>query len=287
MVYNRRKNPRRDRGVAGRVNAPSEWIWSSRPRHEPLTTRTSFEAGVALGRSRQHSRGGHDLNSHPATKRTYRLRSYVICELCGRRLQGKTRRVRDVHLYYTCEPRPAYHAQRAWFASHPKSLWLREDKVLRLVRNFFARRVFGPHRAAFFEAERQQTDVDPTGGRRQAVRVRIREIERQQSNVVTEFREYRPSGQEEIDRQWRDQLRRSFADLAAERAALVAQLESLVEEETSGTADEGILERLPLFEADLSGLPEELERQLYESFRLQIRYHHPARSNHATSHGRW
>jgi DNA invertase Pin-like site-specific DNA recombinase len=35
MVYNRRKNPRRDRGVAGKVNPRSEWIWSSKPRHEP------------------------------------------------------------------------------------------------------------------------------------------------------------------------------------------------------------------------------------------------------------
>jgi two-component system, response regulator PdtaR len=70
----------------------------------------------------------------------------MICDLCGHRLYGKTRRVNDVYSYYACEPVPAHHMD--WFATHPKSLWVREDKLLRLVRAFFADRVFGPNRDA-------------------------------------------------------------------------------------------------------------------------------------------
>jgi site-specific DNA recombinase len=109
MDYNRRKNPRRDRGVAGKVNPPSEWIWSSKPRHEPLTTKAMYDAGTPIGKAKKGSRTSDQPNTHPATTRTYRLRSFVICELCGRRLYGKTRRVASGYSYYACEPVPARH----------------------------------------------------------------------------------------------------------------------------------------------------------------------------------
>jgi site-specific recombinase XerD len=39
MVWNRRKRSRPERGVKGRVNPPSEWVWSTQSTHETLTTR--------------------------------------------------------------------------------------------------------------------------------------------------------------------------------------------------------------------------------------------------------
>ncbi|MCI0687538.1 MAG: recombinase family protein, partial [Sporichthyaceae bacterium] len=121
MVYNRRRNPRPDRGVAGKVNPASEWVWSSKPRHEPLTTKALYDAGTPIGKANKGCRTSDRPNTHPATTRTYRLRSYVICELCGRRLYGKTRRVGDGYSYYACEPVPAHHASKDWYATHPKS----------------------------------------------------------------------------------------------------------------------------------------------------------------------
>jgi hypothetical protein len=44
MVWNRRKRYRPERGVKGRVNPPSQWLWSPQPTHEPLTTRAFFDA---------------------------------------------------------------------------------------------------------------------------------------------------------------------------------------------------------------------------------------------------
>ena len=85
MVWNRRKNARPDRGVPGRVNPPSLGV-VSQPTHEPLVTRDLFEAATTIGRFRQGSRPGAGPNRHPATKRTYLLRSSLSCGMCGRRL---------------------------------------------------------------------------------------------------------------------------------------------------------------------------------------------------------
>jgi site-specific DNA recombinase len=263
MVYNRRKNPRKERGVAGRVNPRSEWIWSSKPTHEPLTTRALFEAGTPIGKSKKGSRTSDQPNRHPATTRTYRLRSYVICELCGRRLYGKTRRVGDGYSYYACEPVPAHHAGKEWFASHPKSLWVREDKLLDLVRGFFVHRIFGPDRDTLLAATQADEPIvqDPTAARAAAVRAKIKDLERQQANVVKELREYQSTGDEEIDQQWRGQLRESFAEIANQRKDLEAQLADLSNrQETPSKGDPRLLDRLPIMEADLARLPEALER---------------------------
>ncbi len=280
MVYNRRKNPRRDRGVAGKVNAPSEWIWSSKPTHEPLTTKTQFQAGTPIGKSKKGSRTSDQPNNHPATTRTYRLRSHVICELCGRRLYGKTRRVSSGYSYYACEAVPAHHAGKDWFATHPKSLWVREDKLLELVRRFFSRRIFGPEREALLVASRAEEPVveDGTAARATALRSKIRDLERQQANVVKELREYRPTGDEDIDQQWRGQLRDSFAEIAAQRKSLEAQLSGLTTRPEAPTlGDPRLLDRLPIIETDLGRLPEDVERELFDGFQLQVRYHQPTR----------
>jgi len=280
MVYNRRKNPRRDRGVAGKVNPRSEWIWSSKPRHEPLTTKALFEAGTPIGKSKKGSRTSDRPNNHPATTRTYRLRSYVICELCGRRLYGKTRRVSSGYSYYACEAVPEHHFGKDWFATHPKSLWVREDKLLDLVRGFFSRRIFGPDRDALLTASQPDEPVieDATAARAAALRAKIRDLERQQANVVKELREYQPTGDEDIDQQWRGQLREGFAEIAAQRKDLEAQLADLTARPEAPTkGDPRLLDRLPIIQADLRRLPEDIERELFDGFQLQVRYHQPTR----------
>ena len=278
MVYNRRKRARPERRVAGKVNLPSEWVWSSKPTHEPLTTRRLFEAASPVGKSNRGSRSGAGANRHPATKRTYRLRSYIICELCGRRLYGKTRYVGDVYSYYACEPNPAHHAHRDWYPTHPKSLWVREDKLLTAVHAFFARRIFGQHRDALLAQREQPTLSDnPSVARRAALKTKIREIERQQTNVVTELQTYHPTGDDDLDQQWRTQLRASFAELGNQRKTLQAQLAALAEQPTDSPSDPRLLDQLPVTDVDVAALPEDLQRDLFDSFQLQIRYHHPTR----------
>jgi hypothetical protein len=203
----------------------------------------------------------------------------VICEIRGRRLYGKTRRVGDVYSYYACEPQPAHHEGKDWFDTHPKSLWVREDKLLEPVRGFFTRRIFGPDRAELLAGQNDAPAADDgTTTRVAAVHGRLKELERQQANVVTELREYQSTGDQELDQQWRGQLRDSFAELAGKRKALQAQLAQLAERIPSkAAADPRLLDQLPVIDTDLGRLPEDLERELYGGFQLQVRYHHPSR----------
>jgi site-specific DNA recombinase len=87
MVWNRRASKK-----GGRHNPPEAWIWSPQPTHEPIISRELFAAAQQVAPQRRGSRSGADLNRHPQTRRSYSLRSLVICELCGRRMRGKLRR---------------------------------------------------------------------------------------------------------------------------------------------------------------------------------------------------
>jgi site-specific DNA recombinase len=250
--------------------------------HEPLTTRRLFEASTPIGRSNRGSRPGAGLNRHPAAQRSYRLRSYVICALCDRRLYGRTLRRRETYNYYVYQPKPAHHAHRDWYRTHPKSLWVREDKLLTAVNTFFARRIFGPDRAAFLAEPEPTTGQleDRSAAQRATLEAKIREVQRQQTNVITELQTYQTTGDPDIDRQWTAQLRASFAKLGAQRKTTEAELAALATAPIAGHRDERLLDRLPVLDVDLAGLPEDLQRQLFDAFHLQIRYHQP--TNRAT-----
>ena len=56
MVWNRRKRSRPERHVPGKVNPPSEWVWSLQLTHEPLVTRALFDAATPVARIRERSR---------------------------------------------------------------------------------------------------------------------------------------------------------------------------------------------------------------------------------------
>lgn len=87
MAWNRRA-PKK----GGKVNPPEAWVWSAEPAHEPIVSREMFEAAMGTARTRQGSRNGADANvAPPGTKRSYVLRSSVVCHLCDGRMFGKTR----------------------------------------------------------------------------------------------------------------------------------------------------------------------------------------------------
>lgn len=151
MVRNRRATKK-----GGRQNPPSEWVWSPQSTQEPLVSRDVFYEAVQIARRRQGSRSGSAASSHPATKRSYVLRTYVNCWHCRRRMRGKTRRC-DYH-YYACEPKPGRDGTRDWYAEHPRSIWVREDHLIEAVHEFFA------------TGSSEPTDVPCSPGSRPALR---------------------------------------------------------------------------------------------------------------------
>jgi recombinase-like zinc beta ribbon protein len=86
-----------------------------------VVTREVFNMAADVAKKEQRSRDGAGANvKHPHTKRTYLLRSFVVCNLCGHRMHGKTRRQT---VYYACQPSQnlGRGAERAFPETAPRS----------------------------------------------------------------------------------------------------------------------------------------------------------------------
>jgi hypothetical protein len=90
MVWNRKATTSRRGTNRSMLNPPSAWVWSEHPTHEPLITREIYESAQKVGRTRNTSHSGAQLNRHSQARRTYLLRSFVHCDLCDRRMFGQT-----------------------------------------------------------------------------------------------------------------------------------------------------------------------------------------------------
>lgn len=144
----------------GKHNPPDAWVWSSEPTHEAIVPRERFDAAIKVAAGRQGSRSEPGANlEHTETARSYLLRSYVFCDLCGMRMFGKTR---SGLAYYACYPRLNHGpgAERE-YPDHPRSVYVREDPILQGILGFFGERVFGPKRKELLAADLKHVDGEP------------------------------------------------------------------------------------------------------------------------------
>ena len=88
-----------------------------------------FEAAMGTARTRQGSRNGADANvAPPDTKRSYALRSSVVCHLCDGRMFGKTHHGNP---YYSCQPGGSQGSiGRERDPNHPPTVYVREEALL-------------------------------------------------------------------------------------------------------------------------------------------------------------
>jgi hypothetical protein len=120
-----------------RWNPSQDWIYSAAKAHEPLIDTEDFQEvqqRVAAGARRP------DVIAKPrASKRHYPLSGLLFCGLCGRRMEGSFNNERN---NYRCVYAAKYaDANRI---AHPRSLYLREDKVIELIDPWIGR-AFAPH----------------------------------------------------------------------------------------------------------------------------------------------
>ena len=267
MVWNRRASKK-----GGRVNPPAEWVWSPEPTHEPLVTKELFDAAAETFERRHRSRDGAGANAaHPDTKRAYLLRSFVICDACGRRMFGKTRKQ---HTYYACQPSLNHAGKVAErFPGHPASIWVREDALLAGVAEFFATRLLGPTRAELLAADLGQLDhhaVAEQAASLDALHRSLDEITGRQDRLVRTLESQDdPAGT--VFARVRDRL----GELEAERQAKLAALAALEATEEAQSVPVELLDALPIVDADLLDAPQHILRTLFEGFRLEVRYHKP------------
>lgn len=105
-------------------------------------------------------RGGAGPNTaHRQAKHSYLLRSYLVCDLCNRRMFGKARVRRGVEtIYYACITNPEHHQEQPWFGQHAKNITVREDHLLPVVGKFFGERILGPQRGLYLDHRELRSD---------------------------------------------------------------------------------------------------------------------------------
>ncbi|QIS02327.1 hypothetical protein F5X71_08330 [Nocardia brasiliensis] len=264
MVWNRRGR----KANKNRRNPVAEWVWSPQPVHEALVSMEDFL--VAQQPSARHrSRAGAQPNSHPDTKRTYWFRSYLKCDHCDRRMFGKTRKVAA---YYACQPKKGYAAE-----DHPSggSFFVREQDLLEHLGTFLNEQVFGAYRRAALESGDADSDAEDEGQRkREALRAQIADVEARMRRLVRNLELL-----DDPDPDFAADINQRRAELNDERARLRGTL-AAVEAEVVETPNLNLIDALPTGYVDIQALPYELARQLFEAFRLEVRYnktHHRAK----------
>jgi site-specific DNA recombinase len=275
MVWNRRKRSRPERGIRGKVNPPTAWVWSALPTHEPLVTREIFEAAGTIGGFRQGSRS--DPGRSPIAKRTYLLRSYLRHASCDRRMWGHS--VRKC-TYYRCVPDKRHHAHRPWFDAHPSNVIVREEEIVAPLNRFFEQRIFGEGRALFLAQEADEPGADgptvnDTLAERQATLIaEITNLQQRQIKLIAELERFEPSGDDDFDQAWRSGIQDRFRGVLAEQKARKSELTEVQHEERKAVeVDPALLESLPFTSIKISRLPEDRQRRLFDAFHLELRYH--------------
>ena len=267
MVWNRRASKTGN----GRVNSPKDWVWSPVPTHEPLVTLDLFKAARELVPDRERSRTAPGANAaHPDTKRSYLLRSYIVCAPCERRMFGKTRKS---HAYFACQP-SANHGQEAAvrFPAHPASIWVRQDALLDGILRFFADRVLGPDRLDYLAADLDGTERDRDTARVhqvESLRRSIADLDRKRGRLVQRLEDIDdPDGS--LLRAVRDRHR----ELTVERDEKIATLATITDSlSPSAAGAEDLLDRLVHADSeDLRDAPEATLRALFDAFRLRVSY---------------
>jgi DNA invertase Pin-like site-specific DNA recombinase len=280
QVWNRRSTKKGGKNVD-----PAEWVWSPRPTHEPLVSKEMFDAAAAMIKHRERSREAPGLNPHPAALRAYVLRSFIRCDLCGRRMFGKSRSFgkdrNNSTGYYACTKDLRQNHAAPWFPDHPNSIMVREDKILSAVGRFFAERVFGPDRRHFLARdiatiEASHTREEEQARQRQALEQTVADLENQQQRLI---RNLASGGVGDIDPlqevAFRDAIRREYATIGEQVAGLrsrQAELAAVRVADSKEEYDRLLLEALPRLDLNIDDLPEAHQRRIYEIFGLELRY---------------
>jgi site-specific DNA recombinase len=270
MVWNRRATKK-----GGKVNPPEAWVWSEEPTHEAIVTRDIFETAMGMTEVRKRSRNGSGPNvKHPDTKHSYPLRSFIICALCGCRMFGKTNRAGTP--YYVCQPSLNWGSDaKRQFPDHPPTVWVREDHLLEGIIDFFGGRVFGPQRRDLLEDDLRAFDWEPERKRQRQMRSLRRAIEKLDDAQTRLVRKLEVDDDPEgiLFRRVRERL----SELEHERLLKIKELEPLEAEQLESVPGAvELLDELPIGEDLLASAPDDVLRQLFQTFRLEVRFDKPS-----------
>ncbi|RKS68312.1 DNA invertase Pin-like site-specific DNA recombinase [Actinomadura pelletieri DSM 43383] len=258
MVWNRKATT----SARGRNNPPEAWVWSSAPTHPALVSVETFTDAQKVARDREGSRSRPGPNTaQTGARRSYALRSYMVCGLCGRRMFGKESRGR---IYYICRPARAYRPE-----GHPASIWVREEPLMAGLTEFFNREIFGPHRRERLHVLLARLDDSHLHEHRErlaAVEGQIVELKRRKERVLDSL-----EAADEPSPAFVNSINERTTRIGAELEGKQAVLRELREAVPVAPCPE-LLDRCPTGTVDLGLLPEVTLRRLLDAFAVQMRH---------------
>ena len=274
MVYNRRSTKN-----GNKLNPDSAWVWSPHPVHEPLVTREHFDQAATLSGTLRSSRAGHAPNSHPATKTSYLLRSFLWCALCGRRMWGKTHPAG--HVYYVCEKDRRQHHDEPWFEAHPTGVRLRADRIEPLVHDFLATHLPTANRPASPTTADNAFRTDAATQAARAAHQQIAALQHRQNRLIEELEILgEPHHDPATVNALRTNIYRRFTELSRRIDAKNAELTALggASQGTNVESTTRCTETTALADAPL-----EAQRAVFDAHHLAVRYDYNARSATVTA----
>jgi site-specific DNA recombinase len=264
MVWNRRA---RKGAGKNRMNPVTEWVWSPQPVHEALVGLETFVQAQDVSAHRERSRTTPGLSPDPQAKRVYPLRSFVFCDLCGRRMFGNTRRETAS---YACAPKKAWRPP-----GHPVILRVREDHLLSGLTQFLASDVFGPYRHGLLDASHAalaQAAHEEHADKIKALQKAITDTSTKGSRLIRTL-----EIADDLDPDFIRDINQRRAELRALHDDLEGQL-AAAQQQGQGIHNPALLDHLPVTEVDLEGMPDDVSRRFFEALRLEIRYDPAART---------
>ena len=193
--------------------------------------------------------------------------------MSGRARAGK----RADYVYYACATNRPQHHHQPWYAEHPGTLTITESQVLPVLGTFFAEHVLGADRVRLLATTPEASPPPTEDAEARAVHAQLAKLDRARTNLLDQLEAFEPTGDDDADAEWRTSLKHRFTAITAERrraADRAAQIQARPTPTATSSDDQAaLLNLLPLTSRDLTTLPEQVQRQLYDAFQLKILYH--------------
>ncbi|HEV2371276.1 MAG TPA: recombinase family protein [Streptosporangiaceae bacterium] len=261
-----------------------EWLWSPEPAHPAIVTRALWDKAQEMGAKHATTRDDLTRSAHPATRKTYALRSRVRCRDCRRRMTGITRtttRYWDdgpdyINTYFICPHKPNNPRHMLAHPDHPRTVSVREDTLMTVVGQFFQERIFGPERRALLAQATTATPAQEQERRdkdKAQLTKRLRQIdtaENAQAREIEHLAHLDPDNPAVQAMRSRHLAR--FTELEDERAKVSAELANLAKHHDDGPGDPALLDALPMLGDLLAQAPARLKMELFAAFDLQCLY---------------
>ena len=179
------------------------------------------------------------------------------------------------YIYYGCPHNPFNPRHTAAVPDHPRTVRVREDDLLTVIRQFFAAHIFGADRAAMLAERLPATAAEDTARREQEttrLHKRLRKIDAAENAHAREIETLASLPQDSpAITALRTRIIARFTELETERTQINDRLAAL--DRATGQEDEpGLLDALPMLGDALPGLPAAIQARLFAAFGLELIY---------------